>query len=323
VFTRIFALFVLAFGLFVTQSRATTSTCVAPSSDFEVPPPPSCSNTFTPGGVTTGVYDFTATGDGKLIVSFDTILDSFTLTVTVNHTIDPIDFTVFPAGTACVPYEFNGGLCDQYDFTGNASGFNGVPVKGVDYQHLITLTLIYFTSQITHTPAFGHAPGDITTFTEDILTNYSSDPIAEGPTMGGTTPGLSSVVALDEPLTGSDVICKLTLNPPGPTYSAASTPSIEVTFQLYSGGSCPLTGGTPLREKTARFSLSYFDPTTGTIVFPPIVDKEEAGKFHWDNQAQLNEYDLSTVGLPTGFVYTITVFSNNASPQSKTFTLAP
>jgi hypothetical protein len=315
---RIFALFVLAFGLFVTQTQATTSTCVGASSEYEGPPP-SCSNTFTPGGVTTGVYDFSGTGDGKLIVSFDIVLTTFSLTVSVNHTIDPIDFTVFPPGTACVPYEFNGGLCDQYDFTGNSGGPNGVPVKNVDYKHLITLTLIYFTNQTTHTPAFGHAPGDITTFTEDILINYSSDPIAEGPTMGGTAPALSSVVGLDERLTGSDVICNLTLNPPGP-YSAASVPEIEVTFQLFSGGGC---SGTPLRDRTARLSISYFDPTTGNIVFPPIVDKEEAGKFHWDNKAGVNEYDLSTVGLPTGYQYTITVFSNNASPQSTSFFLAP
>jgi hypothetical protein len=315
---RIFALFVLAFGLFVAQTQATTSTCVGASSESEGPPP-SCSNTFTPGGVTTGVYDFTGTGDGKLIVSFDTILNSFTLTVTVNHTIDPIDFTVFPPGTACVPYAFNGRLCDQYDFTGNAGGPNGVPVKNVDYRHLITLTLSYLTFQTTHTPAFGHAPGDITTFTEDILTGYSSDPVAGDPTMTGQGPGLSSVVALDEPLTGNGTICNLQ-PPPGSTYSAASTPVIEVTFQLFNNSSC---SGTPLRDRTARLSLSYFDPATQSTVFPPIVDKEEAGKFHWDNKAQVNEYDLSTVGLPTGQYYTITVFSSNASPKSTSFFLAP
>jgi hypothetical protein len=313
-FTRIFALFVLAFGLFVTQARATTSTCLG-SGEEEAPP--SCSNTFTAGGVTTGVYDFTATGDGKLIVSFDTVLDTFTLTVTVNHTIDPIDNTVFPEGTVAVQYA--NGNTDQYDFTGNAGGFNGVPVKGVDYQHLITLTLIYFTFQTTHTPAFGHAPGDITTFTEDILINYSSDPGEEGPTMNGKGPGLSSVVALDEPLTGNGTICNLMLNPPGP-YSAAAVPVIEVTFQLFNNSSC---SGTALRDKTARLSLSYDDPATGNIVFPPIVDKEEGGKFHWDNKAKVNEYDLSTVGLPTGYYYTITVFSSNASPQSTSFFLAP
>jgi len=313
-FTRIFGMFALAFALFSTECWAQESNTCFGGDGL------SCTNTFSPG-VTTGTYDFN--NDGRLTVQFDTVLTTFTLTVTVNHTIDPIDFTVFPPGTVCVQYAFNGNRCDQYDFTGNAGGPNGVPVKNVDYQHLITLTLSYLTFQTTHTPAFGHAPGDITTFTEDILTGYSSDPVVSDPTINGKGPGLSSVVALDEPLTGNGTICNLTLNPPGPVYSAAAVPVIEITFQLFNNISC---SGTALRDKTARLSLSYDDPATGNVVFPPIVDKEEGGKFHWDNKAKANEYDLSTVGLPTsptGLRYTITVFSNNASPQSTSFVLAP
>lgn len=318
-FIRIFGLFVLVFALFGTQSQAATSTCVA-TSDLDVPPPPSCPNTFTSGngGVTTGVYDFTATGDGKLIVSFDTVLDMFTLTVTVNHTIDPLDPNEFPSGTVCVQYSGNGSKCDQYDFTGSANGPNGVPVRNTDYKGLITLTLSYLTDQTVHTPAFGHAPGDISTFTEDILTSYFSE--ISDPTMGGKTPGLSSVVALDEPLTvsPSDNICNLSTG--GFTFSASTTKEIEVTFQLFSGA---CNTGTPLRDKTARFSLSYFDPISGNLVFPPLVDKEEGNKFHWDNTDGLNEFDFGTAGLPTGVTYTVTVISSKASPQSTTFTLTP
>jgi len=38
---------------------------------------------------TTGTYEFV--GDGKLIVKFGTVLTTFNLTVTVDHTIDPLD----------------------------------------------------------------------------------------------------------------------------------------------------------------------------------------------------------------------------------------
>jgi hypothetical protein len=331
-FIRIFGLFALAFALFGTQTRAATSTClgVVPESGG-----PSCTITFSSGGsgVNIGVYDFTGTGDGKLVVSFDTVLDMFNLTVTVNHTIDPTDTTVFPQGTVCVVYATNGSQCDQYDFTGNTSNpVHGLPIKNVDYQHLITLTLSYLTFQTARTPAFGHAPGDITTFTEDILTSYSSDPppptnigltltpvdSSDGdPTMGGKTPGLSSVVALDEPV-GSGSICNITLNPSGGTYSAALVHDIEVTFQLFSNSDCT---GTSLRDRTARISVSTTD-TNGNTIFPPLVDKEEANKFHWDNTAGVNEYDLSTLGLPPG-TYTLTIFSSNAPSNHTSFVLTP
>src|SRR6266568_7039512 len=131
---RIFALLALAIALFGTQCWAATCT---PGVEGGL----SCTNTFSPTD-TTGTYDFSATGDGKLVVSFVTVLTTFTLTATVNHTIDPLDPNEFPAGTVCVPYTTR--QCDQYDFTGNAGGPNGVPVKGTDYKGLINLMLSYF-----------------------------------------------------------------------------------------------------------------------------------------------------------------------------------
>jgi len=284
---------------------------------------PSCTNTFSPTD-TTGTYDFSGTGDGIITVKFVTVLTTFTLTATVNHTIDQVDLNEFPAGTVCVTYAFNNSKCDQYDFTGNAGGPNGVPVKGKDYKGLINLTLSYFqaTFQPILDPAFGHAPGDSTTITEDILTGYSSSPTVGDPTMDGSTPGLSSVVALNVPLSQvGDTFC-LVSPTPGQTFSAAQVKVIEVTFQLFmfSGGSCT---GTPLRDKTARFSLSMTDAFGNFLSFPALLDKEEANKFHWDNKDGLNEFDLSTVGLAPG-KYTITLFSSKFSPpQSVDITITP
>ncbi|HEY6905796.1 MAG TPA: hypothetical protein VI216_15940, partial [Candidatus Acidoferrales bacterium] len=167
---RAFGFMVLVFALFGTQCWATDC---APDQSEGTPPP--CTLTFSPGN-TTNTYNFSNTGDGVLVVQFDTVLTTFSLTVTVDHNIDQIDLNEFPAGTVCVKYEFNGPQCEQYDFSSLQAGPNGVPVKNQDYKGLITLTLSYLSGQQANTPAFGHAPGDTITFTEDILTNYSVDP---------------------------------------------------------------------------------------------------------------------------------------------------
>jgi hypothetical protein len=307
----LFALFALAISLFGTQSWATT--CTSPGEG-----PVSCTNTFSPAD-TTGTYEFF--GNGRLVVQFDTVLTTFTLTVTVDHTIDPIDFSVFPTGTVCVTYASNGGQCDEYDFTGNAGGPNGVPVKNVDYKRLITLTLSYLTNQTVHNPAFGHAPGDNATavYSEDILTSYSNFPLFSDPTMGGKLPGLSSVAAFDEPLTESDSFCFVSPTE-GQTFTVGQ--EIEVAFRLFASGTCLNNSGTPIRDKTARVSLSTVDPTTGNVVFPPLRNKEEGNKFHWDNKDGLNEFDLSTEELAPG-PYTITVFGSKFSPHSVDVTLLP
>lgn len=315
-YKRILALLVLGISLFGTQCWA----CLGPTSTESTV---TCSNMFSPG-TTTGTYDFSGTGDGVLIVQFNTVLTMFSLTVTVSHTIDPIDFTQFPPGTVCVPYSSNGGRCDEYDFSGNpavTTGPNGVPVKNTDYKGLIRLTLSYFFNGTVHTPAFGHAPGDNATavYSEDILTNYSPATICGtfgcDPTMDGSTPGLSAVTGLDEPFVETgDTFCSLSLQ----TAPFHVGQLIEVDFRLTNGTDCT----TGIRDKTARFSLSTTDPVTGNVVYPPLIDKEEANKVHWDNKNQLNEFDFSTVGLAPGN-YTIIVYSGRVSPNQVSFTLAP
>jgi len=302
VFKRIFVFLVLAFALLETQ-------CWAQSCNVEEL---NC-HTFTPTN-TTATYNFP---DGSsLVVRFTIVLTTFDLRVTVNHTIDPIDFNEFPTGTTCVTYVFNAGQCDEYDFTGNKSGPNGVPVRNVDYKRMIRLTLSYVTSQTIHTPAFGHAPGlnDTTKYSEDILTGYSTRPTFTDPTMDGLVPGLSSVVALDEPLTENDSFCFVSPTE-GQRFPVGE--EIEVTFRLTNGPDCHT--GTPIRDKTARLSLSTTD-TSGNVVFPRIRNKEEGNKFHWDEEDGVNEFDLSTEGLAPGS-YTITVFGSKFSPHSVDITL--
>jgi len=302
--TRTVAFLALAFAVFVTPVLA------AECDNFEGT---ICTNTFTASD-TTGIYEFG--NNGRLVVQFDTVLTMFDLTVTVvNVTNPPLDPKEFPSGTVCVQYAFNGSQCDQYDFSGTAAtgGFNGVPVKNKDYKGLITLTLSYVNSgsQIIHNPAFGHAPGDITTFTENILTSYSVIPEFSDPTMGGKVPGLSSVIALDQPLTENDTFCSLTLTPTN--NPSEQKPQIEVTLKIVSGSNC---AGTGLRDKTASLSVSTTDGVTVTF---PALKNVEGNKFHWDSKAGLNEYDISTDGLVSGQTYTVTVFSSKISPQSASF----
>lgn len=305
---RIFGILVLAFGLFGTQCWA--ATC-SPNIESESV---SCTNTFSPSN-TTNTYEFG--DDGRLVVQFDTVLTTFDLTVTVNHNIDPFDPTVFPEGTACVTYA-SSGLCDQYDFTGNSGGPNGVPVKNTDYRRLITLTLSYLTSKTVHTPAFGHAPGDITTFTEDILTSYSVFPMLSDPTMGGKIPGLSSVVALDEPLESTGTFCFVS---PQANQTFSVGQEVEVEFRLFPSGPCLNNPGTPIRATKAHLSVSTIDGS-GNVLFPRLRNKEEGNKFHFDHKDGVNEFDLSTHKLLPGR-YTITVFGANFSPQSVDIIVIP
>jgi hypothetical protein len=303
-FIRIFALFGLAFALSGTQCWA------APCGVVDEPPCPGITNTFSPGN-THGVYDFTSTGDGRIVVDFVTVLTTFTLTVTVNHNIDNLAEGAFPAGTVSVIYA--NGQKDQYDFTGNAGGPNGVPVKGTDYRGLITLTLSYLTFQPVHTPAFLHAPGDNATavYTEDILTSYSTNPV-EDPTMKGKLPGLSSVAAFDEPGAND---CFVFVSPTeNQTFHVGH--EIEVEFRL--SATC---GGDPIRDKDARLTLSTTDSSGNTIIVP-LRKEEEGNKFHFDRDEGVNERDLSTEGLAPGS-YTITVFSDEFSPRSVDINLIP
>ena len=306
------ALLALGISLFGTQCWA--ATCTTTTSVGVV----SCTNTFSPTD-TTGTYDFSFSGDGVLIVQFKTVLTTFSLTVTVNHTIDPFDPSEFPAGTVAVTYA--NGHMDQYDFTGNAGGPNGVPVKGTDYLGLIKLELSYFISAtyIVQNPAFAHAPGDATTFTEDILTNFSPSTICGtygcDPTMDGDTPGLSSVAAANEPLTdnGTDKFCSLTLTPTN--NASGQKPEIEVALKIVSGSDCSATG---LRDKTARLSVST-DSSSGIFSGFAALKNVQGNRFHWDNKNGLNEYDISTDGLVSGQTYKVAVYSSKVSPHFATF----
>ncbi len=313
-FVRIFGLFVLAISLFGTQCWA------VPCGVEGAPPcPPSFSNLFSPGN-THGVYDFTSTGDGKLVVDFVTVLAPFTLTVTVDHTIDGLAEGVFPPTTVCVTYAINGGQCDEYDFSGDAGGPNGVPIKNFNYKGLITLTLSYFTAQTAQTPAFLHAPGDNSTavYSEDILTSYSSFPPCPvefcDPTMKGKLPGLSTVAAFDEHLP-SDAFCLVSPQPPA-TFEVGQ--EIEVAFRLTPPStSCTTNTGNSIRDKDAQ--LSVVDSQGN---FQTIRNHEEGNKFHFDKDDGVNERDLNTEGLLPG-TYTVTLFSDEFSPHSFTITLTP
>ena len=270
----------------------------------------SCTNQFSPA-VTSATYDFRSTGDVFIKLTFVTVNTTFNLTATVNHTIDPFDTSEFPPGTVAVTY-CNGNK-DQYDFTGNAGGPNGVPVKGTDYQGLIDIQLTYCVGQTVHTPAFAHAPGAATTFLIDILRGYVRP---TDDTMDGTAPGLSSIAAADEPfsVTGN-AFCSLTLTPI--TVPSGQKPQIEVTFKI--ANSASNCSGTGLRDKTAGLFVSTGFGIGSSF---PAVKKVEGNKFHWENKDGLNEYEISPDGLVSGQTYTVCVISGMVSPACADF-MAP
>jgi hypothetical protein len=244
--------------------------------------------------------------------------------VTLDHTIDPLAPGVFPEGTAAVLYA--NGQTDEYDFSGNSTGPNGVPVKGHDYRGLITLTLSYLTLQTVHSPAFLHAPGDNPTavYRENIITSYSAYPpcpptaaevncnnVSGDPTMTGKTPGLSTVAAFDEPGAND---CFVWISPTdGQTFKAGQ--EIEVEFQLFNR-TTPTTCDSdhPIRDKDARLSLSRVD--NGQLTVVPL-GKDEGKHFHFDNEEKVNEREVDTEGLQPG-VYIITVVSDEFTQQTRT-----
>jgi len=309
-----------------------TSVC----STNELPSP--CQEfTFTAQN-TSHTYDFTSTNDGILTVQFDTVLTSFTLAVFVTHPTSPttceaeetdcvtLDVNEFPSGTTCVQYPSNAfGVCDQYNFHGDVATNpdNGIPVKNVQYKGLIGLILTYDTNQTVHLPAFGHAPGDTLTaeYTENILTSYS-DPAATfcsdclDPTMGGKTPGISSVIALDEPLTGTDTLCNFLVQPQKST--SGQNPLVEVSFQLFGNSGCM---GTPLKDKTASLSVALTDANQDFLGFAPLINGGDSNKFHWDGKSGFNVQDVNTQSLADG-MYAVTVISNFFSPVSAPFCIS-
>ncbi len=306
------ALLTLAISLFGTQcwgaicSNPPPTTTTSPTTAVV-----SCTNQFSPA-VTSATYDFTSAGDGFLKLTFlGTVQTTFTITATVNHTIDPFDTSEFPAGTVAVTY-FNGNK-DQYDFTGNAGGPNGVPQKGPDYTGMIRIELTYSVGQTVHTPAFAHAPDGFTTFLVNFLRGYFQPPFTD-PTMCGDVPGLSSIAAADEPFSSpGNTSCPLTLTPTN--VPSGQKPQIEIIFKIVgSGSSC---SGTGVRDKTAKLYVSTLDSSGRSF---PALKNVEGNKFHWVPRDALNEYDISTETLVTGQMYTVTVISELVSPQSANFT---
>src|SRR5260370_17807473 len=107
------ALLTLAISLFGSRCRrANCSTSPPTTTTSPTTAVVSCTNQFSPA-VTSATYDFTSTGDGFLKLTFlGTVQTTFTITATVNHTIDPFDTSEFPPGTIPIPY-FNR-TKDQY-----------------------------------------------------------------------------------------------------------------------------------------------------------------------------------------------------------------
>lgn len=320
-YIRILALVALSLLLFTAPSYAATpgsASCTPGDGNI------TCDFTPTPAGLI-AIYDFTSSGRGYLVVQFDTVLTNFALTVTPTSFTDTIETPDdFPVGTVCVGYDPNGGSCVQYNFSGTAMP-NGVPVKDVDYKGMITLTLSYLSTQPVHEPAFGHAPGDTTVITDDILSSYSAEPpcteltctVIE-PTMSGKTPGLSSVVALDEPLPASaSNFCFIgALSAVRQTSNSQSgNPLIEVSFKLEN-----CVSGAAVKDKTATLSVAQVDPSGNFATFPSLINGGDANKFHWDGKNGINVQDVNTVGLMSGQQYTVTVISSVFSPQSAIFT---
>jgi len=313
---RILMLFVLALLLCVTPSRAASSS----NCDSTVGDNPAFSITchFVPGPSGSATFDFGPQGDGTMTMQFETVLTTFDVTLTANEFAvipNPLDPNEFPSGTVCITYI--NGHCVRYDFSGNAvpGGLDGVPVKGVDYRGLITLTLNYNSAQDVRIPAFAHAPGEnsnSTTFSEDILTSYvdtgSNCPSCDDPAMGGKTPGISPFAALDKPFaTTPGTVCSLTA-----TYQTSTSdknPIVEVSFKLAADFAHCSTGPF-LRDKTASLSVAL---NSSPISFADLINGGDSNKFHFDNKNNTNVQDINTNKLPQG-TYIVTVRSSLFAP---------
>jgi len=307
----------VALVLFVTPGWASSANCGATTGDnpaFSI----TCHFTPDPSGVSNATFDFGPQGDGAMTVQFEAVLTTFDVTITANEFAvipNPVDPNEFPAGTLCITYFI--GHCVRYDFSGDAvpGGLNGVPVRGVDYRGLITLTLNYNSSQSVRIPAFGHAPGensDSTTFSEDILTSYvdsgANCPSCDDPAMGGKTPGISPFAAFDKPfLTTPAVVCSLTAL--YQTSASDQNPIVEVSFKLAANFSNCSTGPF-LRDKTATLSVSL---NTSPITFADLINGGDSNKFHFDNKSGANVQDINTNKLPNG-KYVVTVRSSLFAP---------
>ncbi len=312
---RLFSFLILTilFMFLCDRSWGATATCTA-FSETEGSPP-SCPITFN-SGTTVGVYNF-PDGSSLRVEFVGGVKTSFSLTVTEFTLTDGqlaarLDPKVFPPDTtSCFHY---GGGCEEYAFTGNAGGPNGVPVKNVDYGPPIKLTLTYFSTDTVNDPAFAHAPGESTTFSEDILDNYSTKVVSTDDTMDGSTPSLSSVIALNKKLEENDQYCWVSPSS-GQTFKVGD--EVTVAFQLFASGPCIGNTGTSIRDHFARLAL--FSTSTG---FQPVRSDEGGKDFQFDNHDKMNEREFSTAGLAPG-EYFITVRSTKFPPQTRRIVLGP
>ncbi len=316
---RLFSFLILTILFMLMCGRSWGATCTATGT------PPNCTNSFS-SGTTVGVYNFA--GSSLRVEFVGGVKTSFTLTVTEFTLTDAqlaarLDPNVFPAGTTCFHYGPAPPLpstqttpgCQEYAFTGNVVGSpNGLPVKNVDYGPPIKLTLTYSSFDSPNDPAFGHAPGESTTFSEDILVDYfrvfSSDD-----TMDGSTPSLSSVIALNKPLEENDTFCLVS---PSDLQTFTVGDEVQVAFQLFAGGPFGPCAGTSIRDHFARLSLAKF--VSGRLVFQPVRSDEGGKNFQFDNHDKVNEREFSTAGLTGGVTpgttYFITLRSTKFSPQT-------
>ncbi len=240
--------------------------------------------------------------DGAITFQFDAVLASFELDVSAVEDA-PFTFTGtdFPATTTCIPYNAfvggNGGHCVRYNVTGAGGG--SVPVKGVNFRGLITVTLRY---ENPNAPSCsGSGCGD--------------------PTMGGKTPGISSFEAFNvpfDPATQTGDICSLSAV--FQKSASGQNPLVEVSFKLVSGN-CFATNPapTPLRDKTATLSVAFTD-TSNHLVFANLINGGDANKFHFDNTTGTNVQDINTSGLAPRLYY-VTVISTKFPPVTTTFTV--
>ena len=313
---------VVALVLVCTGSWAATDPASSPAVPTPASPPegcgeePPCSIThvFSPGN-NSFLYDFSALDSSTLRVDFvGGVLTTFSLTVTDATLTDSqlaarLDPRVFPAGTSCFHYSVDG-LCHQYHFMGNAGGPNGVPVLRVDYNRPgIKLELTYFSSDPAHDPAFGHAPGESTTFSEDVLADYRR-PLGDDTMCSDAIPGLSDVIALNQPLEENDTYCWVSPTP-GQMFKMGN--DVDVAFRLFASGPCTGNTGTPLRDRDARLSLY-----NSAGVFQQVRVKH----FHFDPNEGVNRAEIDTEDLTPG-TYCVTVRSDEFSPQTRCFVLMP
>lgn len=323
----LFAFLIVALGFVCAASSASpepagSAVAMSPSPQegggCGVEEPHCISHQFSPGN-DSFVYDFSGFPSSKLLVDFvGGVRTTFTLTVRDRTLSDEelssrLDPREFPATTTC--FHYFDAQCHEYDFSGNAGGPNGVPVIRVDYNRPgVQLTLTYDTPDQAFDPAFGHAPGDSTIFSEDILRDYFRQPSEDDTMDSDPVPGLSSVIALNKPLEENDTYCWVSPQD-GQTFRSEDE-DIRVAFQLFPNGPCTGNPARPLRDRDARVSLVKL--VNGEFVFQRVRTEH----FRFKRSEGVNETEIEAEELTPG-TYFITVRSDEFSPQTRQIVIAP